>query len=92
MYGSRVEEMILGNQIDEVAPYCESEVLNNYPVWLMCELFRGSINTAEFGWSERQVGDYVTTRRPLTLTYLLRSAFQKALGCYSPCPARTESN
>jgi 3'-5' exonuclease len=45
MDGSRVEEMILGNQIDEVARYCESDVLNNYPVWLMCELFRGSINT-----------------------------------------------
>ena len=31
MDGSRVEEMILGNQIDEVARYCESDVLNNYP-------------------------------------------------------------
>ena len=62
MYGSRVEEMILGNQIDEVAPYCESEVLNNYPVWLMCELFRGSINTAEFVGAK---GKSETTLRPV---------------------------
>ena len=63
MDGSRVEEMILAGQIDEVARYCESDVLNNFRVWLMYELFRGSINTAELGWSERQVGDYVTTRK-----------------------------
>ena len=47
MDGSRVEEMILAGQIDEVARYCESDMLNNYRVWLMYELFRGSINTAE---------------------------------------------
>jgi|SRR6516165_9936052 hypothetical protein len=70
MDGSRVEEMILAGQIDEVARYCESDVLNNFRVWLMYELFRGSINTAELGWSERQVGDYVTTRKATpSLTY-----------------------
>ena len=40
MDGSRVEEMILAGQIDEVARYCESDVVNNYRVWLMYELFR----------------------------------------------------
>ena len=28
--GSRVEEMILAGQIDEVARYCETDVLNTY--------------------------------------------------------------
>ena len=71
MDGSRVEEMILAGQIDEVGRYCGSDVLNNYRVWLTYELFRGSINTAELGWSERQVGDYVTTRKATnpSLTY-----------------------
>jgi 3'-5' exonuclease len=40
--GSRVEEMVLAGQIEEVARYCESDVLNTYRVWLVYELFRGS--------------------------------------------------
>ena len=36
-----VEEMVL----EEVARYCESDVLNTYRVWLVYELFRGSIRT-----------------------------------------------
>ena len=39
--GSRVEEMVLAGQIEEVARYCESDVLNTYRVWLVYELFRG---------------------------------------------------
>ena len=42
-----VEEMVL----EEVARYCESDVLNTYRVWLICELFRGSITTQELDWS-----------------------------------------
>jgi hypothetical protein len=84
MDGSRVEEMILGNQIDEVARYCESDVLNNYPVWLMCELFRGSINTAELGWSERQVGDYVTTRKATNPHLLTAVGISKSIGMLFP--------
>ena len=41
--GSRVEEMVLGGQIEEVARYCETDVLNTYRVWLVYELFRGAI-------------------------------------------------
>jgi predicted PolB exonuclease-like 3'-5' exonuclease len=43
--GGRVEEMILSGQIEEVALYCESDVLNTFRVWLIYELFRGSITT-----------------------------------------------
>jgi Predicted 3'-5' exonuclease related to the exonuclease domain of PolB len=39
--GSRVEEMVVAGQIEEVARYCESDVLNTYRVWLVYELFRG---------------------------------------------------
>ncbi len=41
--GSRVEEMVLAGQIEEVVRYCESDVLNTYRVWLVYELFRGAI-------------------------------------------------
>ncbi len=38
--GGRVEEMVLAGQIEEVARYCESDVLSTYRVWLVYELFQ----------------------------------------------------
>jgi 3'-5' exonuclease len=61
--GSRVEEMVLAGQIEEVARYCESDVLNTYRVWLVYELFRGSITAKEYDWSEAQVRDFVASRK-----------------------------
>jgi 3'-5' exonuclease len=61
--GSRVEEMVLAGQIEEVARYCESDVLNTYRVWLVYELFRGSITASEHNWSEVQVRDFVASRK-----------------------------
>ena len=84
MDGSRVEEMILAGQIDEVGRYCGSDVLNNYRVWLTYELFRGSINTAELGWSERQVGDYVTTRKAANPHLLTAVGISKSIGMLFP--------
>jgi hypothetical protein len=50
-------------QIEEVARYCESDVLNTYRVWLVYELFRGSIAAREHDWSETQVRDFVGSRK-----------------------------
>jgi len=61
--GSRVEEMVLAGQIEEVARYCESDVLNTYRVWLVYELFLGAINIRQLAWSENQVRDFVTARK-----------------------------
>jgi predicted PolB exonuclease-like 3'-5' exonuclease len=61
--GSRVEEMIQAGQIEEVARYCESDVLNTFRVWLVYELFRGSITRQEFDWSEGQTRDFVASRK-----------------------------
>jgi 3'-5' exonuclease len=44
---ARVEEMVLAGEIEEVPRYCETDVLNTYRVWLMYELFRGSITTEQ---------------------------------------------
>ena len=61
--GSRVEEMVLAGQIEEVARYCESDVLSTYRVWLVYELFRGSITAREHDWSEAQLRDFVASRK-----------------------------
>jgi 3'-5' exonuclease len=61
--GSRVEEMVLAGQIEEVARYCETDVLNTYRVWLVCELFRGSITAEQLAWSEVQIREFVATRK-----------------------------
>jgi predicted PolB exonuclease-like 3'-5' exonuclease len=53
--GSRVEEMVLAGKIEEVARYCESDVLNTYRVWLIYELFRGTITDKQLEWSEAQI-------------------------------------
>lgn len=52
--GGRVEEMVQAGQTDEVARYCESDVLNTYRVWLVYELFRGSITTHELDGARRK--------------------------------------
>jgi 3'-5' exonuclease len=61
--GSRVEEMVQAGQIDEVARYCESDVLNTYQVWLVYELFRSSITRQELDWSDGQTRDFVASRK-----------------------------
>ena len=61
--GGKVEEMVLAGQIEEVARYCESDVLNTYRVWLVYELFRGAITAKELEWSEAQICNFVATRK-----------------------------
>ena len=61
--GSRVEEMVRAGQIEEVARYCETDVLNTYRVWLVYELFRGSITAEQLAWSEAQIRDFVASRK-----------------------------
>ena len=55
--------MVLAGQLEEVARYCESDVLNTYRVWLVYELFRGAITAKELDWSETQVKDFVASRK-----------------------------
>jgi hypothetical protein len=43
-------------KIEEGARYCESDVLNTYRVWLVYQLFRGSISVKELDWSVGSVG------------------------------------
>jgi 3'-5' exonuclease len=53
----------MAGQIKEVASFiAKANVLNTYRLWLIYELFRGSITAKEFDWSERQIRDFVETR------------------------------
>ena len=61
--GSQVEAMVNAGQIDEVARYCESDVLNTYRVWLLYEHFRGTITTAQLEWSEAQICEFVRAHK-----------------------------
>jgi len=57
--GSKVDAMVAAGKIDEVARYCESDVVNTYRLWLIYELFRGTITAVEHAWSEQQLGDFL---------------------------------
>jgi 3'-5' exonuclease len=70
--GSQVEEMVLAGQIEGVARYCESDVLNTYRVWLVYELFRGAITAKDLDWSEGQLRDFIVTRK-LSNAHLCRA-------------------
>jgi 3'-5' exonuclease len=61
--GAQVEAMVLAGQIVEVARYCESDVMNTYRVWLVYELFRGSITEKQLDWSENQVREFIASRK-----------------------------
>lgn len=74
--GSRVEEMVLAGQIAEVARYCESDVLNTFRIWLIYELFRGSITPKELDWSESRIREFVASRK-VTNPHLISSPYSK---------------
>jgi hypothetical protein len=54
---------VQAGQIEEVARYCESDVLNTYRIWLVYELFRGSITAEQLSWSEGQIREFVANRK-----------------------------
>jgi predicted PolB exonuclease-like 3'-5' exonuclease len=61
--GSQVEELANAGRLDQVAEYCETDVFTTYRVWLVYELFRGSIKPAELEWSEAQAREFIVSRR-----------------------------
>ena len=57
--GARVEEYVNAGRIKEVADYCETDVVNTYRVWLRYELFRGSLDEAEYETSEANLKSFI---------------------------------
>ena len=42
--GSQVEAYCNAGRIQEIADYCQSDVINTYRLWLRYELFRGRLD------------------------------------------------
>jgi hypothetical protein len=45
------------------SPVLRERCPEHYRVWLVCELFRGSITANELDWSEAQIRDFVLNRK-----------------------------
>lgn len=55
MEGSQVEQYFSEGKIEEIAKYCESDIINTYRIWLRLELFRGALSTEQYYASENSL-------------------------------------
>jgi len=60
--GGDVERYFREGKIEEIAAYCETDIVNTYRVWLRYEIFRGRLNEASFIASERNLVEFVEAR------------------------------
>jgi predicted PolB exonuclease-like 3'-5' exonuclease len=61
--GGAVERYFHEGRIKEIADYCETDVVGTYQVWLRYELFRGTLSQDAFEASQRNLADFVNTKR-----------------------------
>jgi 3'-5' exonuclease len=62
MDGGEVDRYVQEGRIGEVAGYCETDVVNTYCVWLVYELFRGTLTKTEFEASEAKLFQFSRER------------------------------
>jgi predicted PolB exonuclease-like 3'-5' exonuclease len=60
--GSEVQRYFREGRIQEIADYCESDVVNTYRVWLRHELFRGQLTHMGFQASEANLAEFIKAR------------------------------
>ena len=60
--GSEVDKYFREGRIQDIADYCESDVVNTYQVWLRYELFRGKLTDAAFQASETSLREFIRAR------------------------------
>ena len=60
--GSEVHRYFREGRIQEIADYCETDIVNTYRLWLRHELFRGRLSEAGFQMSEEILGKQVKVR------------------------------
>ncbi|MDI1325553.1 MAG: 3'-5' exonuclease [Brevundimonas sp.] len=60
--GSKVAEYVATGRLQEIADYCETDVVNTYRVWLRYELMRGALTPTAFEQSERNLTDFINVR------------------------------
>ena len=49
-------------RIQEIADYCETDIVNTYRVWLRHELFRGRLSPIQFQFSEQKLDEFIEVR------------------------------
>jgi predicted PolB exonuclease-like 3'-5' exonuclease len=57
--GSAVAQYVKDGRIQDVADYCESDVVNTYRVWLRHELFKGRLTQLHFDASEANLVAFI---------------------------------
>jgi predicted PolB exonuclease-like 3'-5' exonuclease len=60
--GGDVHKYFREGRIQEIADYCESDVVNTYRVWLRHELFRGRLTNTGFQESEANLAEFIKVR------------------------------
>jgi predicted PolB exonuclease-like 3'-5' exonuclease len=60
--GGDVERYFHEGRTQEIAEYCESDVVNTYRVWLRHELFRGKLTNETFEASEVNLAEFIKAR------------------------------
>jgi predicted PolB exonuclease-like 3'-5' exonuclease len=63
IHGGEVEKYYQEGRIQEIADYCESDVVNTYRVWLRYELFRGKLTEGGYELSEANLDDHIRARK-----------------------------
>lgn len=60
--GGSVEELFRAGRLNDIAKYCETDIMNTYRVWLRYELFRGRLSQQEFLASEENIVAFIRER------------------------------
>jgi 3'-5' exonuclease len=60
--GAQVAGLVKEGRIQEVADYCESDVVNTYRIWLRYELFRGGLSVEQHAESEASLAAFLRAR------------------------------
>jgi predicted PolB exonuclease-like 3'-5' exonuclease len=60
--GEDVDKYFREGRIQEIADYCESDVVNTYQLWLRHELFCGRLTEAGFQASEGNLAEFIKLR------------------------------
>jgi 3'-5' exonuclease len=60
--GGDVHKYFREGRIQEIADYCETDIVNTYRLWLRHELFRGRLSDAGFQTSETNLAEFVKAR------------------------------
>jgi len=60
--GGEVHKYFREKRIQEIADYCETDIVNTYRVWLRHELFRGRLTNAGFQASEASLAEFIKAR------------------------------